>query len=144
MNLTKDGLHIHNGYIYIKCLNHPRTNKDGYVKRAVLNLENIMGRCLDKLEDVHHIDGDKTNDNPNNLVALSRKAHRQLHHPKKIIEPHARKIRTHCKHGHEFTESNTYIWISPFGVKMRQCKTCNRINKRNVYWKNLPSIKTKK
>ena len=36
---------------------------------------------------------------------------------------------THCKHGHEFTEENTYV--KPSGI--RQCRTCKRINYKKFY-----------
>lgn len=32
-------------------------------------------------------------------------------------------LKTHCKHGHEFTPSNSYV---PKDGKRRQCKTCRR------------------
>lgn len=36
--------------------------------------------------------------------------------------PNTNSNKTHCKNGHEFTESNTYI---PPGRTKRQCRTCN-------------------
>lgn len=36
--------------------------------------------------------------------------------------------RTHCKHGHEFTEENTYVYSKN---RERQCKTCNHIKYKN-------------
>lgn len=33
--------------------------------------------------------------------------------------------KTECKHGHEFTEENTYIFTHPDGRIMRQCKMCH-------------------
>lgn len=35
------------------------------------------------------------------------------------------RARTHCKHGHEFTEDNTYRWRGT-----RQCRTCTKLNMR--------------
>ena len=34
-------------------------------------------------------------------------------------------VRTHCKHGHEFTPDNTATYITQSG-KRRRCKTCDR------------------
>ena len=45
------------------------------------------------------------------------------------VAPTAHNARkTHCKHGHEFTEENTYL--SPMG---RHCKTCRLATKRRHY-----------
>lgn len=47
--------------------------------------------------------------------------------------------RTHCKHGHEFTPENTYLWRAPADSRsaslyrattIRMCKTCMRIRDR--------------
>ncbi len=40
--------------------------------------------------------------------------------------------KTHCKHGHEFTEENTYIRPSTSG--WRVCKECARLAHRESYW----------
>lgn len=42
---------------------------------------------------------------------------------------HARDLRTHCKHGHEFTPENTYIRSDG----SRQCKTCRRATQKRWY-----------
>lgn len=54
-----------------------RDGKGERFSRAVAR--NIIGRELNKDEDVHHIDHDKTNDNPNNLKVLSHAEHTKLH-----------------------------------------------------------------
>lgn len=39
----------------------------------------------------------------------------------------------HCKHGHAFTEENTYRWTSPAGGReMRGCKECMRRRNRHA------------
>lgn len=38
--------------------------------------------------------------------------------------------KTHCPHGHEYTEENTYIKTLATGTTSRECRTCNRIKSR--------------
>ncbi|MGC0365051.1 hypothetical protein ABH922_003035 [Rhodococcus sp. 27YEA15] len=38
--------------------------------------------------------------------------------------------KTHCTHGHEFTDENTGIRVSPGDMTARYCKTCQHASKR--------------
>lgn len=42
---------------------------------------------------------------------------------------HHNAVKTHCKHGHEFTPENTYLKITPT-TTMRACKACDTIKNR--------------
>jgi hypothetical protein len=42
--------------------------------------------------------------------------------------------KTHCYRGHEFTPENTRTYIID-GHAQRRCKTCERINSLNWYWR---------
>lgn len=33
---------------------------------------------------------------------------------------------THCRHGHEYTEENTFTYVNAKGYTTRQCRQCNR------------------
>src|SRR5229473_5269532 len=61
--------------------------------------------------DVHHTCERQRCCNPDHLQALTEIDHYRLH-----------KVKSHCKHGHEFTPENTYFWINRPGQQMcRQC-----------------------
>lgn len=63
----------------MKMPEHPNAVK-GYVKEATLVLEKKLGRYLDlPHEFAHHIDQDPSNNEPDNLEAMSRSAHQSLH-----------------------------------------------------------------
>ncbi len=42
--------------------------------------ELIIGRDIEPNERVHHIDGDHTNDSPDNLLVVTIRQHSQIHH----------------------------------------------------------------
>lgn len=66
------------GYEYINDKNHPMANKSGkvYVHRLVASER--LGRRLENWEHVHHIDGDKLNNLPSNLIVLSSSTHSRV------------------------------------------------------------------
>jgi len=51
----------------------------GAIREHILVMENRLGRSLQKGEVVHHIDGDKTNNQLDNLDLLSVKEHNNCH-----------------------------------------------------------------
>lgn len=61
---TKNSL----GYTLIYMPEHPYSTKLGYISEHRLIMENAIGRYLKKNEIVHHIDGDVTNNNLENLM----------------------------------------------------------------------------
>lgn len=60
--------------------------------RAVM--EALLGRKLHSKEIVHHIDGDKANNSPSNLLLLSHSEHSKLHYHELLIGPDKRFLPT--------------------------------------------------
>lgn len=58
---------------------HPMADVNGYAGEHRLSLAGVLGRPLTSAECVHHIDLDKTNNAPGNLVALTRSQHQTVH-----------------------------------------------------------------
>lgn len=77
------GIKIHLGYRCIKCEEHPFA-VNGYVREHRLIMEKKIGRFLKPNEVVHHIDGDKLNNNIKNLKLFERGKHIGLHNSKRI------------------------------------------------------------
>ena len=68
------------GYSLIWNPEHPNCDADGYVFEHRLVMSDMLGRSLGKGEIVHHIDGNKLNNDINNLVLLKdAKEHAELH-----------------------------------------------------------------
>lgn len=68
-----------------KCKNEDKTYKK-YLGRHIHRIiaEKMLGRKLKKGEVVHHIDGNKTNNNPSNLMVFSSQGEHARFHMKKM------------------------------------------------------------
>jgi hypothetical protein len=67
------------GYVWLYVPEHPKATGYGYVQEHRLVAEEMLGRWLESSEVVHHIDGDKTNNDPSNLEVMTRGAHFRAH-----------------------------------------------------------------
>jgi len=67
------------GRIAVYCPDHPKANNMGYVLRARHVMEQRLGRMLSEQEEVHHKNGDKTDDRLENLEILSCGEHARRH-----------------------------------------------------------------
>lgn len=73
------GVAIISGYRAIKNPTHPYAQKTGYVFEHRLVMEKQLSRYLLPHEKVHHINGDITDNSPENLVVLTHKKHIRNH-----------------------------------------------------------------
>lgn len=67
------------GYILIYVPEHPHADRGGYVAEHRYIVEKSLGRYLRSDDIVRHIDGNKKNNDSDNLVVLSRSDHAKLH-----------------------------------------------------------------
>jgi hypothetical protein len=66
-------------YNYAVVKEHPSCNKSGYVLEHRIVMENYLGRLLNSSEVVHHINGDKKDNNISNLEVMKRTEHSRMH-----------------------------------------------------------------
>lgn len=76
-----DGVALHyKGYKLRRFMGHPRGDKSSFVLEHILIAEWVLGRSLKDEEQVHHVDEDKGNNSPSNLVICPDAAYHKLLH----------------------------------------------------------------
>lgn len=75
---TKDRID-RNGYWYVYKPENPMASKQGYVAEHRLIAAKKYGRILKRNEEVHHIDHNKKNNDPDNLVIMDKALHSSYH-----------------------------------------------------------------
>jgi hypothetical protein len=76
------------GYVQVKIPNHPRANKGGYVLEHIIIWEQANGQPVPPDHSVHHLNGIKDDNHPDNLVVIPKAEHihRGLYYYKRIQE----------------------------------------------------------
>ena len=73
-------------YHAIYCPDHPNAWPNGYMLLHRIVMESVVGRILSDHEVVHHVDGNKRNNTPSNLVLMTPSEHTRHHHPDVWLE----------------------------------------------------------
>jgi len=82
--------YIAKGYRWIKVSHGAGINN--YRAEHRLILENILGRKLDTNEHVHHVDGNRLNNAPENLALVSKKEHTLILNLLRIVDKNLAKV----------------------------------------------------
>lgn len=80
----KGGIIKRGNYVAIYIPIHPKCDKNGCVREHRIIMEKKIGRYLHRWEVVHHINGIKNDNRPENLELMTRSEHMRLHKGGKI------------------------------------------------------------
>ena len=67
------------GYVMLRRPEHPMAQSNGYVYEHRLVMSEHIGRILEKGEEVHHINGIRDDNRPENLTVIKSGKHQKLH-----------------------------------------------------------------
>lgn len=85
-NMNDGFIHKRSGRFYVYYPKHRLADKKGYVLRSILHYEYFNNKLIEKGNDIHHIDKDRLNDDPDNLLQIEHAEHGRLHNPRQRIE----------------------------------------------------------
>lgn len=122
------------GYPIVYQPDHPRAGPNGYVLEHILIAECALGRALPLGAEVHHVDGDKTNNGRGNHVLCQNRAYHQLLHKRQRAldacgDPNA--VRCGYCSGHDH-QDDMYIAIRKGGSRTGYHRECGRAYERRI------------
>ncbi len=81
-----NGICFERGYKLIRVYNHPFATKRGYIREHRLIMEQYLKRYLLPNEDVHHINGIKSDNRIENLQLVTHSEHKKIHNSKRVYK----------------------------------------------------------
>lgn len=90
----RGGRNVTRGYVYILRPDHPGANPKGYVAEHRVVAEETLGRFLLPTEIVHHLNGDRGDNRPENLEVMDQRAHVATHGWTRLSDETVGDIRT--------------------------------------------------
>jgi len=122
------------GYLLISDKCNPRANVNGYVREHILVAEKILAKQLPKNAVVHHVDGVKLNNSPNNLVICEDRAyHLLLHRRERAFKATGHPEYIKCYRCKRYLSEDVFSFNKTYKTRMKEslCRVCVKENRQD-------------
>lgn len=106
---------MNNGYVEVNCPAHPKAHSSGFVYAHILAAEQKLNRHLSDIEVVHHLNGIRTDNRPENLIVFKSNSDHSRYHQTNAL----------CEDGD--------VYVSPTNREPAFCVDCGI----SIYWEAL-------
>lgn len=121
------------GYVLRHRPEHPRAN-GGCVREHILVVERVLGKHLPPGAEVHHVNGDRSDNRPRNLVVCQDHAyHMALHHRQRAMEQCGHAHWLACRYCKQW-DAPVNLYITPSGKRQVYHRAC--YNERRKRWRH--------
>lgn len=116
------GRHRSKGYIKLRRPNHPRADSRGYVYEHILVAEAAVGRLLPVTAPVHHVNEQRDDNRPANLVICEDDAyHKLLHRRQRALDESGHADWLKCRFCKQY-DAPQRLYVNPRGFgQHREC-----------------------
>ncbi len=132
-------LHKQSGYVFVKRPSHPKADAKGLVQEHRVVVEDIIGKYLPDHAIVHHLNGNRKHNNPDNLVVCPNDAYHQLIHNRTYSL-----VFTGSPNNRWCPGCEQFLPLSSFFCTSRKDKNGNKKPKRSGYCKTCSNIANRK
>ena len=121
----KGGSHKNQGYNFIYMPGHPRacSSRRNYVREHIVVVERVLGKPLTLKAVIHHIDENRSNNHPSNLVICEDRAyHKLLHYRMRAFKACGHANWMKCEYCHQYdAPGNMYVRKGRIGAYHSIC-----------------------
>jgi hypothetical protein len=127
-----EALRTQDGYVKVFAPEHPSAQASGYILEHIIIAERALGKPLPKGAQVHHVNGIKDDNRPQNLVICQDASYHQLLHRRaKALEECGHAGWLKCKVCGEYDDPSA-LYVSPTVTSQCWHRECFRVWRREL------------